>query len=377
MSDEYNSLGDYYSDEIQSDEEPSNPTPLKILDESRLLDDPLDKILVEIYKSGEQTLAELAEDIEIAEPELKRHLGELRLQGYLGTEYQDGDKLYFVRNRWETEEFPSGPVIPLVYQYNLLSDRQRLETLKEAIDTVVEPGDIVVDLGAGTGVLSHFAADTAEQVFAVEMDREVFEKGRKILQESSTDSVEYIRGDAREIDLPKEVDVIMCEMLDTALAAELQVPVMNHAIENLAKDDIKVIPSEAKTSAKLVQSDYEFCEVEFRLPHFEEYGSRESDQYSAETVYHRIQFDEPNSELVEKTVTMEATKSGVVNGIQLNTDVRFGAGLDFIGSSPWLNAPLNLPFDSDIPVEEGEEITVELSYELGGGLTNIVYDVRR
>lgn len=373
--DDYDSLSEYYDNEIEASETSDEPTPLKILDETTILDEPLDTVLLDVYKRGETTLSEVAERTGLPRAKAERHLGELRLQGYLDIEYHGGDKYYFVKSRWETEEFPSGPVIPLVYQYNLLSDEQRLSAIKEAIDEHVSAGDIVADLGAGVGVLSYLASKRAEKVYAVEMDREVYEKGREIMTSEGVDNVEYIRGDARDVDLPERVDVVMCEMLDTALAAELQVPVMNYAVEELCKPDTTVIPAEAKTSAKLIRSDYEFYGGTFRLPHFEEYGSRESESRSDETVYHHVRFDERNTELVEQQVSVTATEAGTVNGMQLNTDVRFGEGLDFVGASPWLDAPLNLPFDTAYHVEPGQELTIKVSYQLGGGLNNITYEV--
>lgn len=372
---DYNSLSEYYTKEIDTGEERTEPTPLKVLDESAVLDEPLDRVLVTVYKRGEITLSEVAAETDLPKPKVKRHLGELRLQGYLGVEYEAGQKHYYVKTRWETEEFPSGPVIPLVYQYNLLSDEQRLSAIKAAIDEHVSDGDVVADLGAGVGVLSYLASDRAETVYAVEMDREVYEKGREIMADQGVGNVTYVRGDAREVELPEPADVVMCEMLDTALAAELQVPVMNYAVEELLAEDGVVIPAAAKTSARLVQSDYEFYGGEFQLPHFEEYGARPSERFSEKTVYHEVRFDEKNAELVEQKVTMTATRAGIVNGMQLNTDVQFGEGLDYTGASPWLDAPLNLPFDDPIAVEPGQEVTVEVSYQLGGGLNNILYDV--
>lgn len=374
---EYDSLAEYYDEQVAPDEETDEPTPLKILNELSILDEPLDSLLVEVYKRGEMTLSEAAERADVPKPKAKRYLGELRMEGYLDINYKGGKKYYYVKSGWETEEFPSGPVIPLVYQYNLLSDEQRLSAIKEAIDEHVSEEDVVADLGAGAGVLSYLAAEKANQVYAVEMEREVYEKGQELLGNEGIENVEYIHGDARDVELPEKVDVVMCEMLDTALAAELQVPVMNFAVENLCKDDFTVIPVEAKTSVKLIQSDYEFYGGTFRLPHFEEYGSRESESFSEENYYHHVRFDEQNTELVEQKVILTATKNGEVNGMQLNTDVRFGENLDFVGASPWLDAPLNLPFNDVYRVEVGDKITIELSYQLGGGLNNITYDVQR
>lgn len=373
-----NSISEYLSEGRTSSEPTATDgsiPPLKVMDETQYLDDELGELLLEVYDHGRVTVESLAEATDRPVSTVNRQVGELRKQGYLGVEYADGTKRYYVSNNWGTQEFPSGPIIPLVYQFNLLSDTQRMAALKEAIEGTVEEGDVVADLGAGVGVLSYLAAQTADRVYAVEMDREVYEKGREIMDAEGLDNVEYIRGDAREVDLPEPADVVLCELLDTALVAELQVPVMNHAVDSILADDGAVIPARARTSMELVECEYEFFGGSFRLPHFEEYGSRESASRSDPVVYHDVAFDEHNAELVEERVTLAATESGTVNGIQLNTEVQFGADTGYTGASPWLDPPLNLPFESDYQLAAGDELTVEISYELGGGLSNIVYDV--
>ncbi len=373
MSDN-NSAEDIFNGETNSGSD-NSVAPLQVIDETKYLDSELGKLLLEIYEQREATLDDLAQSVDPPAPQTKRNLSELRKQGYLGVNYESNEKRYYVRNDWSTQEFPSGPIIPLVYQFNLLSDTQRMETLHEAINRTVQQGDVVADLGAGVGFLSCVASQKANKVHAIEIDREVYEKGNQILEHAGIENVNYIRGDAREVELPTDVDVVLCELLDTGLIAELQVPVMNYVIEEFAGPDVRTVPVDAKTSMRLVEADYTFYDYEFRIPHFEEYGSRESEPRSEKQTYHQITFKEQNSELVEQRVTLYAMDDGVINGIQLNTEVRFAPGMEYTGASPWLNPPLNLPFERDIEVEEGDTITVEITYELGGGLNNIVYEV--
>ena len=41
--------------------------------------------------------------------------------------------------------------------YSMLSDRVRMDAFEKAISSVVSPGDHVLDLGAGTGILGFLA----------------------------------------------------------------------------------------------------------------------------------------------------------------------------------------------------------------------------
>jgi predicted RNA methylase len=352
-------------------------TSLMVVDEAKKLDDRLSSVLVEVFSRGAVTPSKISEELDLPESEVNERVKELKLHGYLESEVEESEEKIRISEYWEADDFPTGPVIPLVYQYNLLSDSSRLNSINEAINEEVEQGDTVVDLGAGSGILSYISSKKAEKVYAVEIDRDVHDRGKEILKSQGVENVEYLKRDARMVDMSDiDVDVVICEMLDTALVAEPQIPVMNNAVEKVLSSDGATIPHSCKTTATLVYTDYEFFGGEFRLPHYEEYGSRESKNMSDEIEYHEIEFGEMNDRQVREVLSVETTNSGKMNGVQLNTYVKFGEKTGYTGPSSWLNPPLVIPADETYDVDEGDTFTIDIGYNMGAGLSDLACSIR-
>ena len=96
----------------------------------------------------------------------------------------------------------------------MLCDRVRTEAFRRAIDAVVRPGDIVLDVGAGTGILSVFAARAgAARVYAVERTTVAVLANELAAANGVADIVRAIQGDVMDVELPERVDVIVSEWL--------------------------------------------------------------------------------------------------------------------------------------------------------------------
>lgn len=102
----------------------------------------------------------------------------------------------------------------------MLCDRPRIEAYHRGIHRNVRPGDVVVDLGTGTGVLALMASKAgAEKVYAVEHS-DVIEVAEEIARLNGVTNIEFVRANSREFVPPEPVDVIVHEQMGDELFNE-------------------------------------------------------------------------------------------------------------------------------------------------------------
>lgn len=345
----------------------------------------LRRIYFHLLENADATSSEITMGCKIESTEAEKGLRQLLETGFIQSKVNLGinELTYSVprfkkigKRKQAWRAFLFGPTIPLIFHYNLLCDSSRLEGFKVAIDRMVEEGDVVVDLGTGTGVLALLAARKASKVYAVEIDPFIIETARNIVSRyPGGEKIEFIEADAKTLNLGEKVDVVICEMLDTALIAEDQVPVMNHAVAEILKPGGKVIPLRATTTIELVNSDYNFCDYEFNVPYHEEYGARPVQAVLSDcTALHSIRFDEINPTRVDKEITFELIKDGLANGFRLKTFTYLDEQTA-LNSSIWFNPPLVFPLGNGSEAQKGGKLSLSIYYEMGAGPGYVSYSL--
>ena len=102
----------------------------------------------------------------------------------------------------------------LALHRRMLRDEVRNEAFRRAIAQVVGPGQVVLDMGAGTGILSIFAANAgARTVYAVERTDIVIVAREMVARNGFADRIEVIQADIEEVHLPEQVEVIVSEWM--------------------------------------------------------------------------------------------------------------------------------------------------------------------
>ena len=96
----------------------------------------------------------------------------------------------------------------------MLRDTVRNESYRKALLHAVKPGDVVLDMGAGTGILSLFAAAAgARKVYAVERTPTANVARRIVATNGLADRIEVLQSDLEDVVLTEKVDVLVSEWM--------------------------------------------------------------------------------------------------------------------------------------------------------------------
>ncbi len=94
----------------------------------------------------------------------------------------------------------------------MASDKVRVDAFRRAIELVVKPDDVVVDLGCGLGTYAIFACRAgARKVYAIEREAVIITAKQIANDNDCGDRIEFIRDDALAAELPERADVVITE----------------------------------------------------------------------------------------------------------------------------------------------------------------------
>lgn len=259
-----------------------------------------------------------------------------------------------------------------------LHDSKRTNALRRAIKNSIKKGDVVLELGAGTGILSMFAADAgASKVYAVELDKGNIDTLEKVVFENGYSKIiTVIHNDATTVEIPEKVDYIICEMIATGLIEELQVPAMNNALRFL-KPKGGVLIQQYDIFAELVYSKSEFYNKKFNIIRFELPEMRDMRSISFSE---KISFSSNNflkaiiNSSIKKNIKVQIISNGKINAIRI-TGRTLLSDKTSLESSTAYDFPIILPLE-EREVKKGEILSLKISYTMCEGVRTLDYDIR-
>ncbi|MFO0734312.1 MAG: 50S ribosomal protein L11 methyltransferase [Labilithrix sp.] len=272
-----------------------------------------------------------------------------------------------------------GQFIPIHYHYQMLNQEQRTGPFEEAIGTVVKKGMKVVELGGGTGVLSFFAARAgAAKVYCVERAPHVAAAAHRFLTANGVaDRVVVINTDANLYLPPEPVDVVICEMLHTAMLREKQMSVIaSFKKRYLARFGGPLpifLPEAAVLAVQPVDTDFSFHGYEASVPMFID-GERAQSRVTARadrSLFASFLYGDEYSNVLALDVRVTVRQSGRINSLRFTHKNLLAIIESEARSIDWDMHELVLPLTTPIHVTAGEEIHVRFRYEAGDSLLSL------
>jgi len=258
-----------------------------------------------------------------------------------------------------------------------LKDLRRTSAFRAAIHKTVRRDDVVLDAGAGTGILSLFAIEAgAKKVYCAEIDEYLCDCLRRTVRANGLASkVEVICADVRQADIPNSVDVVIAEMIETGLIDELQVPTINSLFERgVVTPRTRFIPESYRTKIRMVSMHHDSYGYKIMAPHHEwpfyadaktKWAELRVVRRSGSVEVWKGRFAEgPLTEAVDRSISVALIEPGPVNGVMLHGTATLAPRIN-LGACNAMNGDKLFPFDQSLV---GANANLRISYSMGGGL---------
>lgn len=270
---------------------------------------------------------------------------------------------------------------------DMVADRVRTGAYAAAIARVVRPGDVVLDIGAGAGILSLLACRAgARRVYAVE-PADSIHTARAIARENGfADRIELIQGVSTGIELPERADVIVSDLRGALPLFQHHVPTIVDARARLLAPGGMLIPRSDTLFAAPVQADEAYGRIVGPWED-EALGLRmtaarrqavntwakarlDADALLAEpAAWALLDYASVTDPDVHASLAWTAARDGTVHGLSLWFQAELAEG---IGYSTGPGAPETvygtpfIPLGEPVAVRAGDRIGVELQARLVG-----------
>lgn len=138
----------------------------------------------------------------------------------------------------------------------MIADTDRMNAYEEALRTTVKPGDVVVDIGTGTGIDAFLACQLgARHVYAIEKNPAI-QVARDIAKANGfEDKITFIQNLSTKVHLPEKADVMVSDIRGSLPLCGPHIPSIIDARKRFLKPDGIQIPQRDVLMIAGVQSD--------------------------------------------------------------------------------------------------------------------------
>jgi protein arginine N-methyltransferase 1 len=138
----------------------------------------------------------------------------------------------------------------------MLNDKPRTDAFIAAINQTVREGDVVVDIGTGTGVLALASARAgAKHVYAIEAT-EIGQAAKELFEANGfADRITLIPGWSSQVQLPEKANVLVAEIIGNDPLEEGVMETFADARRRFLTPDARIIPSRVQSFGAPIEID--------------------------------------------------------------------------------------------------------------------------
>jgi predicted RNA methylase len=255
-----------------------------------------------------------------------------------------------------------------------LYDSKRTQQWKQAIEDVVIEGDIIVDAGAGTGILGVFAAlDEAKKVYSIELQPRFCKLIENLAKKNGvSDKITVINADATEVELPEKVDVVICELLCTGQFFEPEIQVINH-LRKFFKPTTRLIPYKIQSFIQLLDAHEVLYGVRIDT------DSRSILMPDDEPVSSIVKYDEIDltnecKTFVDTIVTVKARKTRIADAVVITGQANLSENI-VTEKTKFLYNPEVIYLKNPVNLIKDKFYDIHISYHYGSDTLDAVIEV--
>ncbi len=291
---------------------------------------------------------------------------------------EPGSKLHREICDWIAGAIPS-------WHWSMLRDEARNAAFERAIQRAVRPGDRVLDIGTGSGLLAMIAARAgAGEVVACEKDPLLADAALHIVRRNGlSDRIRVVAASSQDLDPADDAvgtfDVIIGEMLGNDVLHEGMLPTMKDAATRLLRPGGRMVPPVAEVRIALCDwtrfaplervSGFDLADINPLMMATRRLNADQGDLTlrSNPAALFSFDFADPDMpETRENRVLLEGT-GGAANGVVQWLRIDLG-GSDTYENHPLSNGeshwrPLFYPFENPIDTAPGALVVIEGSHD--------------
>jgi len=272
----------------------------------------------------------------------------------------------------------------LAAQASMVFDEVRNRAYLDAMRSCIGPDTVVLDLGAGLGVLGLLAAKAgARHVYCVEPSPVAAHIQALAQANGVADRVSVFQAPIEAVQLPSRVDLILSVFTGNLLFTEDLLPSLYYARDRWLKPGGVLLPDRARLSlcAAEAAAAHASAITRYETPSLAiEYAALAAPAANVPIAWQRdgqvpmpltqpmraceLDFTTTMQAGLDFTATVQASRAGIAHALLGWIEIRLGgAWLSTAADQPAVHwSPMLLPFRMPVPVQAGDEIEIGLRY---------------